>query len=95
MPILSVTKNRENKQGGSRWANNVYQLRPITGFAIFDEEKGVMGLESEQTRTKSSVSPQGDIQPSRTSVSPSVSYDDDTREGDTNQTQRINKTFKR
>jgi hypothetical protein len=88
-PILTVSKNRENKQGGSRWANNVYQLRPITGFAIFDDQKSVISSDIEQTQTKSSVSPQGDIQLNRTSVSPSVSYDDDTREGDTNQTQEL------
>src|SRR5713226_9012573 len=43
-PVLTVSKNRESRRGGSRWANNVYQLRPITGFAIFDEPKSVAPL---------------------------------------------------
>jgi hypothetical protein len=86
--ILTVSKNRESRRGGSRWANNVYQLRPITGFAIFDESKSVAALKSPENDGKSSVSPKGDIQLGPVSMSPSVSpYRGDTREGDTNQTQ--------
>ncbi len=87
-PVLTVSKNRESRRGGSRWANNVYQLRPITGFAIFDEPKSVAALKIPENIGKSSVSPQGDIQPRPVSVSPSMSpLYGDTREGDTNQIQ--------
>ncbi len=47
LPVLNVTKTRRATAGGGRWGNNVYQLRPITGFAIFGG--------------KPPVSPQGDI----------------------------------
>lgn len=89
MPILTVTKHRENKRGGSRWTNNVYQLRPITGFAIFDEQKGLISSDVERPEIESSVSPQGDTELKQPSVSPSVSCEGDTREGDTNQTHEL------
>ena len=37
-PVITMTKSRESKRGGSRWANNVYRLRPITGLAMFAEQ---------------------------------------------------------
>ncbi len=86
--IITVAKNRVAKPGGSRWANNVYQLRPVTGLAIFDESRVAPTRESLQTPAKTSVSPKGDIQP-RTSVSPLR----DTGKGDTNENQVFNKTF--
>src|SRR5712692_4207455 len=89
-PVLTVSKNRESGRGGSRWANNIYQLRPITGFAIFDEPKSVAALKSPENIGKSSVSPKGDIQPRRVSVSPSMSpLYGDTHKGDTNQNQEL------
>jgi hypothetical protein len=36
-PVLTMAKSRESRRGGSRWSNNVYQLRPISGFAMFDQ----------------------------------------------------------
>jgi helix-turn-helix protein len=93
-PVLTVSKNRENRRGGSRWANNVYQLRPITGFAIFGEPKAPQDQKVLLATAKSSVSPQGDIQLAPVSVSPSVSpLYGDTRKGDTNQTQDLTRSF--
>lgn len=37
-PIITMTKSRESGRGGSRWANNVYHLRSITGLAMFEEK---------------------------------------------------------
>jgi len=88
-PLLSTTKNRENKPGGGRWANNVYQLQPITGFAIFDDERTSHTPASEEIQAESPMSPQGDTKLSAASVSPSVSGDGDIRKGDTNQIQEL------
>jgi hypothetical protein len=33
-PVLTVSKTRTHTNQGSRWGNNVYQLRPITGFSF-------------------------------------------------------------
>ena len=53
-PVITLSRMRLSRPGGSRWSNNLYQLRPISGFAIFDDQKPA----------PSSVSPKGDIQPS-------------------------------
>ena len=60
-PILTVTKSRQKQQGGSRWANNVYRLRPITGLAMFDQSNNDAASKTETE--PSSVSPLGDIDP--------------------------------
>src|SRR5207249_2667024 len=50
-PVLIRTKRRVSVSGGSRWANNVYQLRPITGFAIFEQaESRLASLEQTTAR---------------------------------------------
>jgi hypothetical protein len=64
-PILTVTKSQK-QQGGSRWANNVYRLRPITGLAMFDQASS--DAVSKTETEPSSMSPLGDIEPP-TSVS--------------------------
>lgn len=82
-PVITVTKNRVSRPGGSRWTNNVYQLRPITGFAIFDAKTP----KSPQKPAQSSMSPLGDIE-----KRPSVSGKGDTetgRKGDTNKNQDL------
>ena len=61
-PILTMTKNRETKRGGSRWANNGYQLRPITGLAMFDQGDNGAATEAQRDADKSSMSPKGDTQ---------------------------------
>jgi hypothetical protein len=35
-PVIGVSKVRLQTSSGSRWANNVYRLHPISGFQIFD-----------------------------------------------------------
>ena len=50
-PIITMAKTRESRRGGSRWANNVYRLRAITGLAMF-EEKDAPNLESHMERTR-------------------------------------------
>jgi hypothetical protein len=57
-PILTMAKNRESKRGGSRWANNVYQVRSITGFAMFVEQRDVARLENPVNTGNTSVLPQ-------------------------------------
>jgi len=74
-PILAMAKNRESQRGGSRWANNGYRLRPITGLAVFDEGDNDAATEAQRETDKSSMSPKGDTQ-LPTSMSPM---------GDTNQ----------
>jgi hypothetical protein len=49
-PILTVTKSRQKQQGGSRWANNVYRLRPITGLAMFDQSNNDAASKTETER---------------------------------------------
>ena len=56
-----MTKSRESKRGGSRWANNVYRLRPITGLAIF-AEADALNPESQMEADRASVLPQGHIE---------------------------------
>jgi hypothetical protein len=58
-PILTMAKNRESKSGGSRWANNIYQVRAISGFAMFDEQKDSPRLESPVNVGNTSVLPKG------------------------------------
>ena len=60
-PVITMTKSRESKRGGSRWANNVYRLRPITGLAMFAEEPAP-SLESRMEADQISVLPQGHIE---------------------------------
>jgi hypothetical protein len=60
-PVITMTKSRESKRGGSRWANNVYRLRPITGLAMFAEEDA-LNLESQMEVDQTSVLPQGHIE---------------------------------
>ena len=36
-PVLTMKKERKTTTVGGRWANNIYQFRPVAGFAIFDE----------------------------------------------------------
>ena len=67
-PIITMAKSRESRRGGSRWANNVYRLRQITGLAMF-EEKDALNSETPMEATRTSMLPQGHIElPS--SVSP-------------------------
>jgi len=61
-PVITMTKSRESKRGGSRWANNVYRLRPITGLAMFADE-AAQNLESQTESDRTSVLPQGHIEP--------------------------------
>jgi hypothetical protein len=67
-PVITMTKSRESKRGGSRWANNVYRLHSITGLAMFAEEDA-LNLESQVEANRTSVLPQGHIEPA-SSVSP-------------------------
>jgi hypothetical protein len=60
-PVMTMTKSRESGQGGSRWANNVYHLRPITGLAMF-EEKDALNSETPIEATRTSMLPQGHIE---------------------------------
>src|ERR1700746_2999431 len=60
-PVITMTKSRESRRGGSRWANNVYRLRPITGLAMF-EEKNALNLESHMGADHTSVLPQRHIE---------------------------------
>src|SRR5215472_6899275 len=57
-PVMTMTKNRESRPGGSRWANNMYRLRPITGLAMF-EEKDALNSETPMEATRTSMLPQG------------------------------------
>jgi hypothetical protein len=60
-PVITMTKSRESKRGGSRWANNVYHLRPITGLAMFTEADA-LNLESQMKVDRTSVLSQGHIE---------------------------------
>ena len=60
-PVITMTKSRESRRGGSRWANNIYRLRPITGLAMF-EEKDALNLESDVGANQTSMLPQGHIE---------------------------------
>ena len=60
-PVITMTKNRERRRGGSRWANNVYRLRPITGLAMF-EEKDLPNWETPMEASLTSRSPQRHIE---------------------------------
>jgi hypothetical protein len=60
-PVITMTKSRESKRGGSRWANNVYRLRPITGLAIF-AEADALNPESQMEADRASLLPQGHIE---------------------------------
>jgi hypothetical protein len=60
-PVITMTKNRERKRGGSRWANNIYRLHPITGLAMFAEEDAP-NLQSQTEADRTSVLPQGHIE---------------------------------
>jgi hypothetical protein len=55
--IITMTKKRESKPGGSRWSNNMYQLRPITGLAIFEKEQ--VNFETPMEATRTSMLPEG------------------------------------
>ena len=55
--VIAMTKKRESKPGGSRWSNNMYQLRPITGLAIF--EKDPVNFETPMEATRTSMLPEG------------------------------------
>jgi hypothetical protein len=57
-PILTMSKNRKSKTGGSRWANNIYQVRSIAGFAMFDEPKDVARPENPVNAGNTSVLPE-------------------------------------
>ena len=61
-PVITMTKSRESRRGGSRWANNVYRLRPITGLAMF-EENDRLNLEAPAGVNQISVLPHGHIEP--------------------------------
>jgi hypothetical protein len=61
-PILTLTKSRRTERGGSRWANNVYRLRPITGLAMFDAGNNAATQEKREDLRKSSMSPKGDTE---------------------------------
>ena len=61
-PVITMKKTRESKRGGSRWANNVYRLYPITGLAMFAEEDA-LSLESQLKGDRTSVLHQGHIEP--------------------------------
>ncbi len=60
--VLTMTKNRESRRGGSRWANNVYQLRPISGFAMFEEPTELHNPESRPKTGKPSMLPSDHIE---------------------------------
>jgi hypothetical protein len=68
-PIMTLTKSRRAERGGSRWANNVYRLRPITGLAMFDVGNNDAAREKRKELGKTSMSPKGDTQ-LPTSMSP-------------------------
>ncbi|MBV8362844.1 MAG: hypothetical protein JO189_33660 [Deltaproteobacteria bacterium] len=93
-PILTMTKNRESKRGGSRWANNGYRLRPITGLAMFDEGDNDAATEAQRETDKSSMSPKGDTQlptsmsPYRVTQRPGCVSPSMSPMGDTNQIER-------
>jgi hypothetical protein len=59
--IITMAKSRESRRGGSRWADNVYRLRPITGLAMFAEEDA-LNLESDMEADQTSVLPKGHIE---------------------------------
>jgi hypothetical protein len=61
-PILTVSKSRQAERGGSRWANNVYRLRPISGLAMFDVGNNAATHQKRGDLSKSSMSPKGDTQ---------------------------------
>lgn len=81
VPVISVSKNRDKRSagGGTKWANNVYRLYPITGFQIFDQERANPQPTSENPYVRKA---------GHTPVSESP----DTRNPDTNQNQVINQT---
>jgi hypothetical protein len=58
-PVITMTKSRESKRGGSRWANNIYRLRSITGLAMFAEADA---LNPQMEADRASVLPQGHIE---------------------------------
>jgi hypothetical protein len=60
-PVITMTKSRENRRGGSRWANNVYRLRPITGLAMF-EEKDTLDPKNPMLANQNSVLPERHIE---------------------------------
>jgi hypothetical protein len=60
-PVITMTKSRESRRGGSRWVNNVYRLRPITGLAMF-EEKDALDLKTPIGPSPTSVLPERHIE---------------------------------
>lgn len=87
-PVITVRKVRLSTRNGGRWANNVYQILPVTGFHIF----------SDNASTTATTHSRGlENRPSNPYVRKSghtpVSANPDTGNPDTNQNHIFNKTF--
>lgn len=79
-PVINVRKARLATQNGGRWANNVYEILPVTGFQIFDAARS----ESSGSTTNSPYVRKSGHRP--------MSGTPDTGNPDTNQNYGLNKT---
>lgn len=85
-PVVTLARQRTLTKRGGRWATNEYSVLPISSFSIFNSprESTAQLPEPIETTRKAPMSPKGDIGP--------MSRRRDTRKGDTNKNQYINKT---
>ena len=85
-PIITIRKARLSTVHGGRWANNVYQILPVTGLQIFGDESSTDGEATEDPQNEAA-------EPNvRQAGHRPMSAEPDTGDPDTNQSQGINKT---
>jgi biotin operon repressor len=95
-PVVVVQKARLATPQGGRWANNVYQILPVTGFQIFgDDATASARLSSEaQNKRSSAYVTKSSHRASVMEASHRPVYEEpNTRSRHTNQNQSFNKTF--
>ena len=87
-PIVSMTKILRGVTDG-RWANNIYTLRPISGFTMFNHRRLGTASGTPVLPRGKSMSPFGDTELPEGSMSPPVSEKGDMEKGDTNKTHSL------
>lgn len=55
-PIITIRKARLSTVHGGRWANNVYQILPVTGLQIFGDESSADGESAEEPQNEAAES---------------------------------------
>ena len=87
-PVITVRKARLSTRNGGRWANNVYQILPVTGFHIFSDHTSATATTHSRDLENRPSNPYV-----RKSGHTPVSANPDTGNPDTNQNHIFNKTL--